>query len=359
MVQVRREWIAPVSILIREANIDADGELIANALKCYLTPLADRARFDWLYKRNPHGPVRVWLAVEQNNEVVGTAAAFPRRLYVSRQQRIAWVFGDFCVSDTHRSLGPAVALQRALLQAADSTGVPVCYDFPSTAMTAVYKRLKIEPASQMIRMAKMLRVDRKVREQLRDGILAKAVSSAGNVFLRATSSRWRADPTIEISLFENKCGPEFDALAERVTAIFGVCVQRSAEYLNWRYLENPYKKHQVMTAKRDGTLLGFVIFSENGPDGELVDLCGEDDNAVIGRLISEVLEIFRRRGIITVSAELIASHPWIGLFKKFGFYPREDKPFMVYTSKEAAPLLMPNGLLTYSSWFITGGDRDS
>jgi GNAT superfamily N-acetyltransferase len=364
VVQFRRErLVSPeefrLKTAIREGNIQSDRDCIEKVLTAYLTPLANRARFDWLYKSNPHGQVRVWLALDGNDEVIGTAAAFPRRVYIAGKEKTGWVFGDFCVTDKHRSLGPAVALQRALLQAADSAAVSVCYDFPSKAMAAVYKRLNIEPASQMVRMAKMLRVDRKVSEKLRSRRLAKVASSVGNIFLRVKRSRPRVDPSIKISLLECKCGPEFDALANRVTTSFGVCVHRSADYLNWRYLENPYKKHLFMTAKRDGTLLGFIIFSQRGSDGEIVDFLWENDDAVIRELLSEVVELFRRRGVITISAELIACHPWSGFFNKFGFRPREHKPLMVYAPIEASSLPVPNRQSNHSSWFITGGDRDS
>jgi len=349
-----------VSIFIREGDIQADCELIANALKSYLSPFADRARFEWLYRRNPHGRVRVWLAIDENREVVGSAAAFPRRLYIGQQEKLGWVFGDFCVSDKHRSLGPAIALQRSLLQAADAEGISVSYDFPSATMAAVYKRLKILPAAQMIRMAKLLRVNRKVREYVRNETLANGISSVGNIFLYVSSSRPKfGGPGISVSLLESRCGPEFDALTERVCSKSAVRVQRSSDYLNWRYLENPYKRHQLMTASRGDSLLGFAVLSQNGSDAEIVDVFGENDELVIGRLITDVVEFFRRRGAITVSAELIAMHPWIEVFKKAGFFPRESKPFIVYTPPNSVSPFATNGAGSDQRWFMSGGDRDS
>jgi len=348
-----------LNIQIREADLNRDGVQIADALSKYLTPLADLPRFEWLYKRNPNGKVRAWLALD-DDEVIATGAVFPRRAYFNKTEIVAWVLGDFCVSDRHRTLGPAVALQRALLQASDSGGATISYDFPSAAMTAVYKRLKIEPFDQMIRMARVLRVDRKVRERIGFEWVSNAVAPIGNALLSATEAfRPAVDRTLKISLQEGKCGGEFDALARRVGISFEFCVRRSAEYLNWRYLENPYKKHGLMKAERDGELLGFLIFSHTGADGEIVDVFSEDNSTILGRLINEVVELFRRRGVMTISVELIASHPWIGLFKKFGFYSRETKPLMVYASNQARPLVLHNGESSHSAWFITGGDRDS
>jgi GNAT superfamily N-acetyltransferase len=342
-----------VNIVIREGDVHADGERISRALKEHLTPLADQARFEWLYQRNPHGQVRVWLALDGNEEIIGTAAAFPRALHIAGRQAEGWVFGDFCVSDSHRSLGPAIALQRALLDGAGSSGVPICYDFPSTAMTAVYKRLKIEPAARMIRMAKLLRVDRKVGERVGNEVIAAALSSLGNFVLRAAAGRAAADQGIEISLLEERCGSEFDILAANGATRRGVCVQRSAHYLNWRYLDNPYKDHRLLVARRDDVLGGFAVLSSRERDGEIVDIFGEDET-VVGRLIDEAAELFRRHGAITVSAELIETHPWTELLKKRGFYPRESKPFIVYAPASSDPLPPQQ-----DAWFITAGDRDS
>ena len=69
------------------------------------------------------------------------------------------MLGDFCVSDRHRSLGPALKLQRSCLDLAADAGTPFCYDFPSRAMMTVYQRLRIAPRGQMRRLVKLLRIE--------------------------------------------------------------------------------------------------------------------------------------------------------------------------------------------------------
>ena len=173
-----------MDIRVREADIESDGDALLDALSRYLNPLADRARFDWLYKNNPHGKVRAWIAFDNaGRTVVGTAAVFPRRVYNRDSEAIAWVLGDFCINDTYRALGPALTLQRAVLSALEPSGIPFCYDFPGRAMTAVYKRLKVEVFAEMIRLAKVVRVDRKLREHVRSELLVNIMSAVGNAFL--------------------------------------------------------------------------------------------------------------------------------------------------------------------------------
>ena len=184
-------------------------------------------------------------------------------------------------------------------------------------MTAVYKRLKVEPFGQMVRMAKVLRVDGKLRARIRYKWVTRTVAPIGNALLSATASfQPRVDRTLNISLQEGKCGKEFDGLAERAGIRFDFSVRRSADYLNWRYLENPCKKHGLMKAERDGELLGFVVFSQTGFDGEIVDLFAKDDSAILGRLINEVVDLFRRRGAMgywgqpELTARVLRPHPF-------------------------------------------------
>src|SRR5258707_14285040 len=103
-------------ISIRPAALDADRKVLVETLARYLNPLSDERRFDWLYRENPHGQGRAWIACgPDNSTIVGMAAAFPRRIWIGGAENVGWVLGDFCVSDQNRSLGPALQLQRACL----------------------------------------------------------------------------------------------------------------------------------------------------------------------------------------------------------------------------------------------------
>src|SRR6476646_2829299 len=102
-----------MSVVIREANLQSDKQVIIYTARRFLTALSNGCRFGWLYEKNAHGRPRVWLArTTDDGAVIGMAGAFPRRIYVEQHEELAWVLGDFCMSSDYRSLGPALALQR-------------------------------------------------------------------------------------------------------------------------------------------------------------------------------------------------------------------------------------------------------
>jgi hypothetical protein len=206
-----------MTIFLRPADLESDRDLIVQHLARNLNPLSDGRRFDWLYRNNPHGKARVWMAFDTASQaVVGTAAAFPRRLYVGDRQAVGWVLGDFCIDEPYRTLGPALQLQRACLAAVDSEAVSFCYDFPSTGMMAIYKRLGISPCQHLLRLARPLRVDRKVREHIKPSVAAHGLTAAGNLMLRFFHHRPRAHRTSAIALHTGACGEEFSVIAREL-----------------------------------------------------------------------------------------------------------------------------------------------
>ncbi len=342
-----------MTIAVRPGHLDDDRLPAISLLARHLNPSYNAARFDWLYTRNPAGPGRLWIALDTTTrETIGTAAAFPRFFSIGGQNALCWVLGDFCVSDRYRTLGPAIKLQRVCLELASGAGTAFCYDFPSQAMMSVYERLRIAPLGRMRRLAKLLRVESKLA-----GLPFPARGIAGVVDrILAFASRPASLSGLALALHEGPCGDEFSRLAEAESQSYGVCLKRSAAYLNWRYRENPTARHQILTARLDGDLVGYAVFTDGAEDATLVDLFGTQDRRVLMALVHATAVSARNRGCATMSVSLLDSHPWVAMFRKLGFVPRESSPLVLSTSADStlnSVVTAPAGL------FLTYGDRDS
>jgi hypothetical protein len=345
-----------MGIIIRPADIDKDQEIIVDTLLRYLTPTSDNRRYDWMYKNNVYGPAKAWLAVNnENGEIVGACAAFPRNLVAGERDVRAYVLGDFCISDRYRSLGPALQLQRACLAEMNSGKIALYYDFPSDAMMAVYRRLNIEPAGMFLRLVMPLRVDRRVRQGVRNLGLADGLSAIGNLVLRIRNYRFPPRRGLTASLHRDGCSGEFSALAARSRSHRWVCVHRTAEYLNWRYLAHPNTRYEILTARTQGTLSAYAVFTQAGEDAVIVDAFGTDQGMVIRALLSELVSILNRRRVVTLSVWLLEAHPWRSLFRKLGFVERESRPVIIHAPC-GPPLGAEQGIAR--DWFLMQGDRD-
>ncbi|HET7872033.1 MAG TPA: hypothetical protein VFL42_05935 [Terriglobales bacterium] len=339
-----------MKIAIQPADLDRDREVLISTLRHYLTPTSNMSRFEWLYRQNPHGAPQVWLARDnETGEVVGASAAFRRRAIVNGCAKAGWVLGDFCVADKYRSLGPALQLQRATL--AEVVKLPesdFCYDFPSEQLTAIYRRIGIQPAAQMVRLAKPLRLDEKLK---RLGKLGAPLGWIGNVALRISDWRISGAKNLDITAHQGECGDEFSQLAEKVKAANAVEIQRSAGYLNWRYLRHPFFTHQVLTARTQGELQGYLVFTGGNGNAQITDWCVAGPG-VLKALICALVSRLRKTGTVTVSAFLLDSDPRMALLKSMGFWPRESTPVMVNWTT-------PSNGSAAVHWRLMYGDRDS
>src|SRR5205823_5381720 len=130
-----------------------------------------------------------------------------------------------------------------------------------------------------------LRVDRKVREKIPVPVVREVARFLGNKLLRISRTARRHGPLV-VSIHEGPCSPEFTVLAKELSDNATPCIEHSAEYLNWRYLDNPTAKYYLMTARLDGRLCAYGVYTRVGDDGMLVDLLGVPDANIIRTLIN-------------------------------------------------------------------------
>jgi len=339
-----------MTIRIREADLREDQEILTDLTQTYLDGAADNNRFRWLYLENPFGPARAWIACTEQNEAVGMAAVFPRRMYGESKTVTGCVLGDLCISTKYRSVGPTLQLQRACLSCARSVEFAVAYDFPSSTMLRVYEHLGIVPVEKFVRWAKVLRIDDKIERILPVPVLSRLLATASNFALAVKSRRASHLPGLEVRLDDAPCSSEYSALAEQVGSSSGICTVRSAEYLNWRYRRHPRLKYEFLAARRHNELLAYCTFTVADGNATITELFGSMDNQVLAGLLQELVGLLRRRRVATVSLPVLSGDPRTGLLRKLGFWAREAVPVIAFAGESA---------LTSSRMFLMHGDRES
>ena len=342
--------------LVRAAQIDGERAALMAFLSAHLSPDASIERYEWLYCKNPAGIARVWVAFESvGGKLIGVSAAFPRRIYSRGREMRGYVLGDFCIHPDFRSLGPALALQRSTLEGLSKDDAGFVFDFPSTSMLAIYKRLRIEPQEFAIRFAKPLRADRQVQKRIRTKAAGAIVAVAANAALRLRDAGLGRSSEWIIKEEAGPCGEEFTLAFHQWAPRLGFCADRSAEYLNWRFLQHPQRRYQILTARKDGTLCGYLIYHWAGEDATVVDLFAEDEQ-VSKALLVEAIEMTRSCGVQTLSAPFLGSHPGREVLDDCGFQPRESSPIVVLNLPWSAS---HPGSQIADHWYLTHGDRES
>lgn len=324
-------------------------------LRRFLTPESDFSRFDWLYTRGPHGQAQTWLACDGEQNIVGVSAAFPRRFSIHGGSALGWVLGDFCLADRYRALGPALQLQRATIESV-CTQADFWYDFPSDAMMAIYRRLCIKESGSLVRWAKPLRLEAKLVKLLRSEKLAAFAAKPGNAILRARG--WKGtEGSCNVDWHVGQCGDEFSELCRSIAAENGAALrtEKSASYVNWRFLHRGTSNTRILVARKSGRLVGYVVLRSEKEDARILELVSLNNPGIVARLLHSAVNELALLGAGSVSLAAGSQHPWVACFRRAGFRPREASPIVSVVRQGAA--VSPSDLKNH--WFVMESERDS
>lgn len=336
-----------------EADLLRDEAALIEFLRKNLTPFSTVVRFEWLYRNNPAGPAQVWMLREtKSRRLAGVGAAFPRTLQIEGKAYRCLVLGDFCLEEDCRTLGPALLLQRACLSSVDSGEFPLSYDFPSQSMMAIYKRLRIPPLGAFVRFAKPLRADRQVESLLGRTLWSRRVSAVVNRTMAWTAPKVSQD--FEVRVDRSEFGEDFRALGQREGLL--ISGERTPEFLNWRFHNNPLFNYEIVTLRQSGKLQGFAVFREEDSRLVVTDVSWIGGPETADVLLGAVEEVGRQRQLQALVAHALEDGTLNKCLVRAGFTARESCPMVTYMSP-----ISDIGYLVSNvrNWVVTSADRDS
>jgi hypothetical protein len=286
------ETNVPMAIAVRPVNLESESEELLAILEANLPDLPHARRFRWLYRDNPDGPAWSWFAVDQaRDSIVGVTSVFPRSMWVGGRVVRCGQVGDFAVSATHRSLGPALLLQRATFGPVDQRSISFCYDCPPHAAgMATFRRLRVAPNCAVTRYALPLRLDNRLKQLL--GFTPPLLTPLMNFLWCMARRPTRIHQDLEIGEHTGLFDDEFTHLDDAAAAnVIRGC--RNAVHLNWRYRQDPLEEYHVLTARRKGELMAFLIFSIRNQIVRIADVFGRDFVAAVPALLCALVRRYK------------------------------------------------------------------
>lgn len=350
-------------IVIRDADPKRDRKVMMDCLLRNRTRYENddsfHVRFDWAYSRNPHGDGRAWLAIDDSNgRVVGFTSAFPRRVLVNGEEMIGWNCADFSIDQDYRTLGVAMKLRRAAKECVDKGEFQFLFAHPNDRMRVVHEKVGHQPIGKMERYAALLRFENKLQDKLGNKLAANALALFANPVLHFTTrGRGRSAQCAFSVVDEKRFGEEYERVFEQAKSQHKVIVVRDAEYLTWRFLENPLYRTRSLRLHCGNELKGYVLFYENKGTAHVADLLVAGDEADMRALMSGLIYHLRKAGVGTISLRLHNDNPVLAQALQLGFKHRPDATSTVIAyAKQSSPYAAT--ILDGKNWFMTVGDRD-
>jgi hypothetical protein len=339
-----------------QPDLDRDRDAVLDLWKRNL-PAASADRYAWLYET---GPATGWLLSANGGTIVGAAGLMDRSMSVFGRDLRAGQAIDLNVDQDHRTLGPALGLQRAVTATVQRREHDLIYALPIAQSEPVLRRAGYRVLGEVGRWVKPLSCGDVLARWLRRRLPRKVATAAADSLLHlASPERYyhrSADVRLEVAEHFDR---RFDLLWEAAAGQFPIIGQRTAAYLNWRFARCPETCHRVFCLLgADGGLLAYLVYCRRQDVVQIGDFFFADPHK-LDVLLAEFLRQMRRERAKAVTTVYLGPEVVCHRLRRFGFWKRPSPwKALVYADRQRfGPEL--GGLLDTENWFLTRADADT
>ncbi len=350
---------APMSYTVRGCSPSDAREALTRLWSDTLNMSGDpRHKFDWFYLGNPLGEAQAFLLDAPPAGTVGCCGIGRRTLHIDGRAVRGGLLADFAVARDHRTLLPALMLQRALSEYARRE-FDVTYAFPNESAVGVLTRVGFSHLGRMGRYVRVLRSAPFVSRYIRPRALAAVAGRAVDTFLTIDAHR-RSLRSRDVHLeWLDDVDDRFDDLWRRAHAQYACIGDRSQEFLRWRLMTRPGLGCAIAAlVERGGSLAAYAAVIEKQPGVALIADFFAERSIHLQGLFARLFPALRRRGFNTAVTFFLGSDAVADTLRSSGFVFRHSTKFVVIAPGQSA-VVQPGALTDDQRWFVTEADRDN
>ncbi|WP_339736023.1 GNAT family N-acetyltransferase [uncultured Gimesia sp.] len=318
--------------------------------------------FDWSHQQNPFGENYCWLARENAaGQLIGSTGLLTRRMNYDGDSFSVGQAEAINIDKEHRSAQAALKLQRALISHLPETDFNFVYGMTDTA-SAVFKRCRYKEVGTFQHWVKPIRCEYKFKDRIRSTVLRKSASSVLDLALRAYSLESR-------TFLSHRNKVNFDApIDERFETLFNensqgtVMVERTRDFLEWRFRREPSTRYQIMTLEsHERELLGYMVYvlGETGRSGDYAagihDFYYRDLKS-LKQMMAAFCHHSRQIGLESIVINYFGREEVSSLFARFGFFQRHSNTKVFVFANPQFPEFKLEPVLDPKRWHLTNAE---
>ncbi|MDZ7289950.1 MAG: GNAT family N-acetyltransferase [candidate division KSB1 bacterium] len=351
-----------MGIVIREAVLPADRNILLDTLlrnRQHGDQTMRQARFEWSLSRNPYGQPRAWLAIDESSgKVVGAVSAFPRRVLINGAPVLAWNGADTSIDKDFRTLGVAIKLRRAVKECVDRGEMRFLYSHPVENMRVVLEKVGHVVIGRLARHSVILRFDRFLNKWTGKNLFSSMLAHVANPVLLAWRGNWLRSNGLAVRLqAQTRFDDEYDELFDSTDWGFPVIAVRDAQFLSWRFLQNPtHKEFCIFRLEEEKQLRGYAVVDFQGDGARILDFLTPAHGEKAGVLLAGIIRWLRAHGYCSLSVRASDHNPILPILRSFGpgFCDTVNSSIAVHAHPEGPDRIV----LNEQNWFMTQADRD-
>ncbi len=335
--------------------------------------LAHEAYYDWLIGQR-HLKVLQFAAREKATGKVVSASTMLGVRASWRSEPILAILGiNLVVDPRYRRQGVYRALATQPRDDLREAGYRFMTTFPNQkSMPQMVKSDLYHLVSQVPLVIRPLDVQTLTAMHIRNGLLRWGLNAGWAV---ASRTLWRDHVPSQdgpgARLVEE--GPELDEPYDRfwakVKAKYDLMVVRDRAFLQWRFCDIPTRDYQILSARRDGELEGYVVLrqarirgTQAGVIADLLVLPGARGDKAGLRLLHEALQRFKGANLAVAGGLVLPHTQEYRIMRRAGFLNAPQRlapqPFFLFVRPFADE--PPLDVITRpESWYVSIADHDA
>ena len=344
---------------------DSDDDLL-RFRNCFRRNVGDKDidHLRWQYLETPPGKFYVDFAVDgqpPEEQLAAIYATFPVRFNVDGDRVLAVQSLDTLVDKDYRRQGLFTRTAQSLFKSAEDDGVAFVYGFPNALSAGgFFGKLGWESLDPVPFLIKPLRLNYFIKRLTR---LEGVVENLPDIPLsRRTYPELPENYEIKDQMI---FGPEFSDVWREFSRDIPVAIERDAEYLTWRFIENP-REYEMVSLYHGPELVGYVVFcvrkKHSGKIGYIMEFVflSEHEKQCQGLLRKAVSEM-ACRGCDLLLAWNFSHSPnhKSYLVNKFFPLPRFLRPIELHIGVRPLASSRQGLLKERANWYISYCDSDT
>jgi predicted N-acetyltransferase YhbS len=325
-------------------------------------------RLRWYYEENPAGaPATNLIADDPSRDIIGCGSFFPRLFVIDGKPYRAGILSDFAVKAAHRSAGPAVTLQRALVERSRSEGMDFLITYPNRAAEPIFKRVGYKEIGGTQTWVKPLRTAGDLVKRLKfslaatiAGIFADRALAVFDFFRSVRIARTLTDGGRLTTLDTASADSRFDDLWKRAAHQFRLTGERTSSYLNWRYTRFRSLQYRFfcLIDRPGDRISAYLVYTVKDNVVIIADLFSDDMSAPVDLLLLRFSSLQRGLGRRLVRADYVGPDSFGLRLKTLGFIQRPNQRSLFAYVSEIVPPDVKGVVLDKTSWLMFDAELD-
>lgn len=311
----------------------------------------------WQYLANPSKVLFVDFAIDPGvNKLAAVYAVLPVHFWVKGQVRLACQSLDTRTGVNYRGRGLFIKLAKMVYERCEKEGIAFVYGFPNrNSVHGFYNRLNwhsLDPIPQLIKPLKLTYLLRK--------LISRGPSIQENPVI-ATPLEIK-QPIVLLQEFDDQVDDLWKEFAQQV----GVAINRTKEYLNWRFRDRPDSHYITLGYYNGNRLEGLVIYrimeKHGGKVGYVMELLFRPEKIETGKVLLDcAIKHFRQENCDAALCMSLENSPTYSVFRRAGFVhiPSWLRPIELHFG--VRPLALKDEALLFNRdfWFLSYADSDT